>query len=374
MDRKFKVVIIGFAHMHINDVGAQFAAHPRIDLCALADTVPAVAESKVAPYTREWNVAFAKKNFGIQREYESYIEMLEIEKPDLAIITSENERHAEIVEACAKRGVGACIEKPMASSLAHALRMVRASQRYQTPLIVNWPSVWDPALHQMKKLADAGRIGRLIEFKVRNNHTGPLGPGAAHKGVTDKAETLSSADLAATWWHQHEQGGGAMLDYCCYGCMLSHWFFGVQATAAFGIRGNFINHWSNAEDNALMIVRFPEAMATVEANWTTYNDLISHGPMLFGTKGAMTIDVVDGRRVVKIAEPSGEFTYEAVDALPAHLKDIASAYVSHMEGMPLDLMLQPEFNLRSMAILDAGIRSSNSGKLELVGNAVWQIG
>jgi len=37
-------------------------------------------------------------------------------------------------------------------------------------------------------------------------------------------------------------------------------------------------------------------------------------------------------------------------------------------------MLELNFNLHSMAILDAGVRSANSGKMELVNNAVWQIG
>jgi len=32
------------------------------------------------------------------------------------------------------------------------------------------------------------------------------------------------------------------------------------------------------------------------------------------------------------------------------------------------------FNLEAMAILDAGVRSADSGKLETVANAAWQIG
>ena len=374
MEKQFKVVIIGFAHMHINDVGAHFAEHPRVDLCACADTVPAMPELRDAPYTRGWNLEFAKKKFGIKNVYKDYIEMLEKERPQLAIITSENARHAEIVEECAKRGVGACIEKPMASSLSHAMRMMRASETYNTTLIVNWPSVWNPELHLMKKFSDEGRIGKLIEFKGRSNHTGPLGPGAEHKGVTDKAEPMSGIERANTWWHQADQGGGAMLDYCCYGCMLSYWFFEKPAISAFGMRGNFASQWSNAEDNAAMIVRYPDSYATVEANWTTYNDLIPHGPMLFGTEGAMTTDVKDGVGVVKILEPSGNVVYEKPGHLPEKLRDIASAFVCYMDGEPLNIMLQPEFNLHSMAILDAGLRSADSGKMEIVNNAAWQIG
>jgi len=37
-------------------------------------------------------------------------------------------------------------------------------------------------------------------------------------------------------------------------------------------------------------------------------------------------------------------------------------------------MLDPELNLDAMAILDAGIRSAASGKVELVNDATWSIG
>ena len=66
MKNSYKVVIIGFAHMHINDVGAHFAEHPRINLAACADTIPDIPELRAAPYTRAWNLEFAKKNFNIK--------------------------------------------------------------------------------------------------------------------------------------------------------------------------------------------------------------------------------------------------------------------------------------------------------------------
>ena len=37
MKDKYKVVIVGFAHVHINDVAKHFYEHPRIDLCGAAD-------------------------------------------------------------------------------------------------------------------------------------------------------------------------------------------------------------------------------------------------------------------------------------------------------------------------------------------------
>jgi len=375
MEKTYKVVIIGFGHMHVNDVGACFYEHPRTELVACADTVPGVPELRVAPHTREWNVEYAKKEFGITEVYDDYVEMLEKEKPDIAIVTSENIMHAEIVEECAKHGTSVCVEKPMAASLSHALRMVRASERYGTGLIVNWPVVWMPELHLMKKFADEGRIGDLIEFKARSSHTGPLGPGGRSYGIDEADGSLSGVERAQTWWHQTSQGGGSMLDYCCYGCIVSHWILGKPGIAAFGMRGNYSSQWGDAEDNATMLVRYDNAFATVESSWTTYNELLPKGPMLYGTQGAMLLGELDGKAVVKVVEPTGNVVFEKPDSLPEHQQDIAKAFVYYLDtGKYPHMLLEPDINLHGMAILDAGLRSADSGKMELVNNATWNIG
>ena len=156
---RYKVAIIVFAHMHINDVAAHFHDHPQINLCACADTVPATSEIKIgAPYTRSWNRQFAIDRFGV-KPYDNYLDMLENEKPDLCIVTSENSRHAEITEACASRGADVCIEKPMAVSLSDGLRMVRSVRRYGTRLMVNWPMTWNRGMHKAAQLIEEGAIG-----------------------------------------------------------------------------------------------------------------------------------------------------------------------------------------------------------------------
>jgi hypothetical protein len=54
---------------------------------------------------------------------------------------------------------------------------------------------------------------------------------------------------------------------------------------------------------------------------------------------------------------------------------VAGEFIHHLEtGEPLHPTLEMMFNLEAMAILDAGMRSTASGKLELVDNATWQIG
>ena len=67
MEKQYRVVIIGFSHMHINDVAAHFYENPRTDLVAGADTIPLVPELKEGTFTRKWNLEFCRTNFKIPK-------------------------------------------------------------------------------------------------------------------------------------------------------------------------------------------------------------------------------------------------------------------------------------------------------------------
>jgi predicted dehydrogenase len=258
----------------------------------------------------------------------------------------------------------------MAMSLSDGLRMARACRAAGTTMLVNWPLTWSPNARKVKKLIDDGLIGRVLEVKWRSGHTGPLGPGTAHAGIDASAAPMSGPERGATWWHQVAAGGGAMLDYCCYGALVSRWYIGEQAVAAMGMRANLNSQWGDADDNAAMIVRFPKAMAVLEGSWTTWDHGVPRGPIVYGTTGTL---VKEGRQIVRLERGQGQTTIYECDPLPEGCKDVAQAFIHHLEsGEPLHPTLEAGFNLEVMAILDAGVRSAVSGKLEAVDNAAWR--
>nr|HMN27353.1 Gfo/Idh/MocA family oxidoreductase [Caldilineaceae bacterium] len=243
MAKRYRLGVIGFAHMHVVHVAAQFGNHPQVDWVACADTQPLRPEVRTARYTRAWNQQEVVNTWRIPRTYADYHELLAKEKLDIAIVCSENSQHAAVIEACAAAGVHVVVEKPMAVSLADGLRMVRACEAAGTSLMVNWPATWSPPVRKAKELLDTGLIGRVLEVKWRAGHTGPLGPQSKHPGVSETAEMMTGPERAVTWWHQTEAGGGAMVDYCCYGALISRWYIGEPATAALGLRANLDSGW-----------------------------------------------------------------------------------------------------------------------------------
>ena len=375
MSKIYRMGVIGFAHMHVNTLIDHFAELPNVEWVACADTIPTVPSISEEPSTRKANLKRAQENTGIPKVYQDYREMLEKEKCDIIIFCPENSRHGEVAEAIAAAGSHMLTEKPMAASLSEAIRMVRAAKAAGVELMINWPITWSPAVRKMKALLKEGIIGDVWEVKWRNGAS--MGPLAYGQQITD-------AEKGAEWWHQSAAGGGALLDYCCYGACLARWFIGEPAVAALGIKANLTSHYGDADDNSIITVRFPQALAILEGTWTTWNVGIPTGPIIYGTKGTLVANakMVDGKRmpVAEVYTSRGHGAIEPDQSiegepLPEGRENLAKEFLHHLEtGDPLHPTLEMEFNLEVMAILDAGIRSAENGQMELVNDMNWCIG
>ncbi|MGQ9554049.1 MAG: Gfo/Idh/MocA family protein [Anaerolineae bacterium] len=378
MSKTYRLGVVGFAHMHVNHLLDEFSKLPNVTWVACADTVPAVEPLCAKPDSRRANRKRAQEVTGIPKVYEDYREMLAQEQFDIVIFCPENARHGEVGEAIAAQGAHMVTEKPMAASLPEAMRIARAVRRHGVELMVNWPTTWSPAIRTMKNLIDTGTIGEVWEVKWRNGASmGPL-------AYTTGADAYTDAEKAAEWWHQAATGGGAALDYCCYGACLSRWFLGEPAVAATGIRANLRSHYGDADDNAVITVRFPRALAILEGTWTTWHAGVPTGPIVYGTRGTLVANyhasgAHQGKYVVEVytSRVYGRIEPDQVvegEPLPQGRATLAEEFIHHLEtGEPLHPTLSLEQNLEAMAILDAGLRSAASGKVELVDDATWRI-
>jgi predicted dehydrogenase len=154
--------------------------------------------------------------------------------------------------------------------------------------------------------------------------------------------------------------------------MFAQWLVGGQATAALGLKANLDSAWGDAEDNAAVLVRFPTAMALLEGSWTTWDHGVPAGLVVLGTRGTLVFDSHGGK--LRLERGQGDTQVFENPPLLVGRADIAQEFIHHLEtGEPLHETLEMQFNLKAMAILDAGIRSAASGKLELVNSEVWEI-
>src|ERR671933_1354770 len=174
MPKTYRLGVIGFAHMHVNELMRVFAELPNVELVE-------------ARFTRDWNKRHAHEEIGIPQVYDDYREMLDKERFDLVLFCPENARHGEVAEAIAAHGAHMVTEKPMAASQPEALRMARVARRAGVMLAVNWPTTWSPAVRTAHRLVREGAIGQLWEVKWRAGSLRPPSRGGPPPRVGGRA-------------------------------------------------------------------------------------------------------------------------------------------------------------------------------------------
>jgi predicted dehydrogenase len=127
---------------------------PRLEVIAVCDVNPAA----IAAFQERWGATWPNMT-----AYTDAAALIENESPDILAVVTPDHLHADIVIAAASRGIPAIMcEKPLATSVEDADRMIAACQEHGTRISIDHTRRWDPFFHQAKLLIDAGRIGEVI--------------------------------------------------------------------------------------------------------------------------------------------------------------------------------------------------------------------
>ncbi len=126
-----------------------FSALPATHLSAGCDIDPV----RLQKFGKYWNVK------GL---YSDYRDMLGKENLDVLCIATWTPLHASMTLEAAKAGVkGIFCEKPIATSLDQAQKMVSICQKKNIPLVINHERRWDAYYLQARKLIHSGKIGEI---------------------------------------------------------------------------------------------------------------------------------------------------------------------------------------------------------------------
>ena len=362
-----KSVIIGTSHMHVNEIALYISECKDMELIGVSDVPSALEEIPPLRYTPKWNLKNVTDNY-CSVYYEDYKKMLDELKPDVAFILTENCQKPEVVNECAIRKVNVCIEKPIAVSLDEAKKIKKSVDENGIEAYVNWPVAWRPYLYKMKAALDNKVVGEPVKLRYINGHTGPLGKGAKHRGVTENAEEMTDEQRSKTWWHKERHGGGVYLDICCYGCYFSRWLMGKDAKGVISVGANLNTPFGDTHDNFGAIVRYDDKLSVLEGTWTTPRTVIPSGPMIICTEGV--IECTGGAenapdvRAFDIYGNPVEIPDVNVDE---DMKNMPCHYARHIiEGKDIMEMLTLDVNIDVMAFLDGAIKSSKSLKEEKI--------
>jgi 1,5-anhydro-D-fructose reductase (1,5-anhydro-D-mannitol-forming) len=130
---------------------------------------------------------FAQR-FGAQRAYTSYDELLANPDVTAVAIHTPNSQHAEQAIAAAHAGKHVFCDKPMATTVEDAQRMIDACKKAGVKLGINFHNRFMPGFIDAKRIIDSGEIGDVQLVQIEAS------PGA--KGGSRANTWRTDADLA----------------------------------------------------------------------------------------------------------------------------------------------------------------------------------
>lgn len=327
-----KIAFVGLKHSHCWRQLQNVGTIENVDFVGVAEPEPEL-------------IAEAKK-YQPDAHYESdYRHLVETKQPDIVWAFVENNRHLEILEFLAPRGVHVIFEKPVASTYADALRMQELAEEHDVQVMTNYQMAWWPTNQHVKQMADAGAIGDVWRMHGIVGHGGPGSQGARSK-------------FFFAWLTDPEKNGaGALVDFGCYNALWALWFKGRPDSVYAQANRLQPERFPKVEDNSVMVLSYPDGVGIFEGSWDlphSFQDL-----ELFGDEGSLRmnrngVEIRKGRRGEPETVVSPELSPERSDPIRYMVDRVES-------GKPVDNIMALEINVGVVEILEAAKKSIETG-------------
>lgn len=253
----------------INKAVAQSTTEPvRLAVIGTKHThVPWILNRKNKDYVQmvgiyEPNVELAqryRKQYGLDSTlfYTDLAKMLDEVKPEAAVAFGSVYEHTAAVEVCAPRGIHVMVEKPLATNLADAKKMEALAKKYKIHLLTNFETSWYPTTVKAYQLAnDSNYIGAIKKVVVHDGHEGPKEIGLNKESLEWLIDPV-------------ENGGGALIDFGCYGAnLMTYLMKGQQPISVTAVTRQFKPEtYPKVDDETTIIVEYPTAQCIIQASW-----------------------------------------------------------------------------------------------------------
>ena len=286
--------------------------------------------------------------------FNSLEEMLEKTKPEAVSAFGSIYEHLAVVQACAPRGIHVMVEKPLAVNLDHALQMQALAKKYNIQLLTNYETTWYATNHKAFEMVQQDRLGKLRKIVVHDGHEGP-------KEIGVNKEFLD-------WLTDPKQnGGGAVIDFGCYGANLITWLAnGQRPVSVTAVLQHFkTDVYPKVDDEATIVVEYPDMQGIIQASW---NWPFSRKDMeVYGATGYVISENRSNMRV-RLKGEDKEHAEVMIERSAPYDDPFAllAAVIKKEITLPAYDLSSLENNLIVVEILEAAIQSSRTGKKVLL--------
>lgn len=329
-----RVAVAGLAHDHVHGILNQYKKGEVI-LVGIAEA----DDQLVQRYKKSYQLPDSLF-------YNSLSALLSHTNPDAVLAYNSIVEHLGVVELCAPKGISVMVEKPLATTVKDAERMASLAKKFHIFVLTNYETTWYNSNQQIHAMVDsAGLLGDIRKIIAHDGHQGPK-------------EIGCSPDFLNWLTDPVKNGGGALMDFGCYGANLMVWMMhGKPPVAVTAVTHHLKSTiYPRVEDDATILLEYPDATGIIEASWDWpfgIKDL-----EVFGTKGYL--HALNGNNVQQRMKE----TYENIPVKKAYYQDNIQYLADVLNGKrdPENDLSSLENNLIVVHILEAALQSAREGK------------
>lgn len=289
-----RIAIIGLVHGHVEGLLWQASQRSDITIVAIADPDRALFDRLAAKYKLDPSLYHA-----------STAAMLDAAKPEAVSVMSAIADHVDAAELCAPRGIHMLFEKPLAFTAADAHRIESLARTHRVLALTNFETSWYASVRAVQHAVASGERAPIRRMVFRHGHKGPK-------------EIGCTPEFLAWLTDPARNGGGAIVDFGCYGIALSTWLMDGQRPTRVTATATTLKPaiYPNVDDDATIVLSYPTATAVVQASWAWTHDNkemdvhTEHGSLHAGKWNDLAV-----------REENSPPKSKTPEAMPSHLKD-----------------------------------------------------
>jgi predicted dehydrogenase len=336
--KRLRLAIAGLTHGHVHGILGR-PDRGDVEIVGIAERNGELARRYAERYSLSPSLLF-----------DDLATMLDRVKPDAVAAFGPTSDHLAVVEACAPRKIDVMVEKPLALSLAEARRMAELAAANGIQVLTNYETTWYGSHRRMGELVlRDGVVGGIRKMVIHDGHPGPVAIGVE----TEFLEWLT--DPA-------RNGGGAIMDFGCYGADLMTWLMQGQRPSSVTAVTQQLQPdvYPRVDDEATIVLAYPRAQGIIQASWNW--PFGRKDTYVYGAKG--TVFALDSRRVSVRRGDAEKLTETDPPPAPANEPFTYLAAVVRGETVtgPANDLSSLAVNLTVMEILDAARESARTGR------------
>lgn len=252
-----KVGMIGLGKMGMSHY-AIVNAHPEVEVVGICDPSGYVLD-------------VLNKYTGVET-FKDFEDMIATAGVEAVVISTPSRLHAPMVRRCLELGVHVFCEKPFCLDPRDSLALADSADERGLVTQVGYHNRFVGAFGEVKRLLDAGAIGRPTQVLAES-----YGP------VVLKPQ-------GSTWRSKKDEGGGALYDYAAHPLDLLTWYFGRPAAVAGSLLDPVFS--AETEDQVLTSIAWPSGtQGQLSVNWSDESQRkMTTKVTIWGTAGRIYAD------------------------------------------------------------------------------------